>query len=486
MKKILVILVFSFFILSKTSARELKNPGDIMVDFESFSPANCDYQCFENIDENYIWPDFPDTFTDKWLDENLLRQGKKYFDMQQWIYDTPKKIHSIARACLTGEKKACKKIISSTENVINKDLLKPTNWSEWPHDYKKIKNSEAVFLFEKYFGAPMIEAYAIALKAQNMKPVSGFKKWFYDRYEPNLKYYTHSTGNCRDERLKKYKLCKKKVPQNHLLELTNMHLGVLSLLNDKEGFEKELEFWDLYLLTMTKSGAFPLEAQRGAHAIGYTAKTIMGLIKMAHIAEIQGYNLWDRKYKKEYQNLHYAIEFLLKTINNNKLIWKYAKVNESVGSANKYKKTYSKHFPSELSFYSFYKEKFPNHPNIKKFDNLVFDKRMCNVPAKQRMKYCTSKNQEVTFKEILKSDSKKLKKQNDFMGQRCYYFTGNYKPEIRNNFVVVIKNKIDEKYLFKTKGPSKKIAESIGLKDCKNKHSEGCYVHYSSRIAFGG
>ena len=26
---------------------------------------------------------------------------------------------------------------------------------------------------------------------------------------------------------------------------------------------------------------------------------------------------------------------------------------------------------------------------------------MCNVPAKQRMKYCTSENQEVTFKQIL-------------------------------------------------------------------------------------
>ena len=65
-------------------------------------------------------------------------------------------------------------------------------------------------------------------------------------------------------------------------------------------------------------------------------------------------------------------------------------------------------------------------------------------------------------------------------------FTGKYKPEIRNNFVVVIKNKKDEKYLFKTKGPSKKIAESVGLKDCKSKHSEGCYVHYSSRVAFGG
>ena len=118
-----------------------------------------------------------------------------------------------------------------------------------------------------------------------------------------------------------FNLFKKKVPQNHLIEITNMHLAALSLLNDKDAFEKELELWDLYLITMTKKGALPLEAQRGAHAIGYTAKSIMGLMKMAHIAEIQGFNLWDRKYEKEYQNLHYAIEFLINTLANNKLIW---------------------------------------------------------------------------------------------------------------------------------------------------------------------
>jgi len=177
---------------------------------------------------------------------------------------------------------------------------------------------------------------------------------------------------------------------------------------------------------------------------------------------------------------------IIDVLNKNELIWKYAKTNDSVGSTKKYKETHSKHFPSELSFYYFYKEKFPNHPNIKKFENLVFDKRMCKVPAKQRMKYCTSENKEITFKYILKFDSNKLKVQNDFMGQRCYYFTGKYKPEIRNNYIVIIKNKKDEKYLFKSKGPSEKIAKNKGLKDCKSKHSEGCYVHYSSRIAFGG
>ena len=111
---------------------------------------------------------------------------------------------------------------------------------------------------------------------------------------------------------------------------------------------------------------------------------------------------------------------------------------------------------------------------------------MCNVTAKQRMKYCTTDKEIIKFIDIVKNDSESLKKQNTFMGERCFYFTGKYKPEIRNNFVVVIKNRKNEKYLFKTKGPSKKIAEKKGMNDCKSKNTEGCYVHYSSRIAFGG
>ena len=483
MKKILV-LIFLFLTFNISVAKELDNPGDVMVDFESFSAENCDFQCFENIDQKYIWPEFPSIFSKDWLDENLLREGKKYYDMKDWIYETPKIINSISRACLTGEKLACKKIIDSVEIIVEEDQLKPTNWTSWPHDYKKIKTSEAVFLFEKYFAGPMIEAYAIGLRAENKSVHPQFKQWFYRRYEPNLKYYTHTQKNWKYERIKKFNLFKKKVPQNHLIEITNMHLATLSILNDSKGFEKELELWDLYLRTMTKQGAFPLEAQRGAHAISYTAKSIMGLMKMAQIAEIQGYDLWNRKYDNKNHNLHYAIEFLINTLENNKLIWKYAKTNDSAGKT-KYKKTYSKNFPTELSFYYFYKEKFPNHPNIKKIENLVFDKRMCKVSAKQRMKYCTTNNDEIKFADILKNDSKKLKMQNSFMGERCFYFTGKYKPEIRNNFVVVVKNKLNTEYLFKTKGPSKKITENKGMKDCESKHSEGCYVHYSSRVAFG-
>ena len=89
MKKFLLI-IFLFLSFNIPTAKGLENPGDVMIDFESFSAENCDFQCFDKLDKNYNWPKFPEIFSSEWLDENLLRQGKKYFDMKDWIYETPK------------------------------------------------------------------------------------------------------------------------------------------------------------------------------------------------------------------------------------------------------------------------------------------------------------------------------------------------------------------------------------------------------------
>ena len=56
------------------------------------------------------------------------------------------------------------------------------------------------------------------------------------------------------------------------------------------------------------------------------------------------------------------------------------------------------------------------------------------------------------------------------------------------SFILLISLKgdyLNAEYLFKTKGPSKKITEKKGMKDCESKYNEGCYIHYSSRLAFG-
>ena len=66
--------------------------------------------------------------------------------------------------------------------------------------------------------------------------------------------------------------------------------------------------------------------------------------------------------------------------------------------------------------------------------------------------------------------------------------------ESENNveFIVVIKNKDDPKYLKKVRGKSKEEVEKKGLMKCKQTYPDlsgsgntGCYVHYSSTVRFG-
>ena len=68
------------------------------------------------------------------------------------------------------------------------------------------------------------------------------------------------------------------------------------------------------------------------------------------------------------------------------------------------------------------------------------------------------------------------------------------KNESENNveFIVVIKNKDDPKYLYKVRGKSKEEVEKKGLMKCKQTYPDlsgsgntGCYVHYSSTVVFG-
>ena len=66
--------------------------------------------------------------------------------------------------------------------------------------------------------------------------------------------------------------------------------------------------------------------------------------------------------------------------------------------------------------------------------------------------------------------------------------------ETENNveFIVVVKNKDDPKYLYKVRGKSKVEIEKKALTKCKQTYPDlsgsgntGCYVHYSSKVAFG-
>ena len=52
-------------------------------------------------------------------------------------------------------------------------------------------------------------------------------------------------------------------------------------------------------------------------------------------------------------------------------------------------------------------------------------------------------------------------------------------------YVVIVKNKIDKDVLIKLRGFDKNKLTEKAMKECTDKKKEGCYVHYSSKVAFG-
>ena len=55
----------------------------------------------------------------------------------------------------------------------------------------------------------------------------------------------------------------------------------------------------------------------------------------------------------------------------------------------------------------------------------------------------------------------------------------------QQEYIVIVKNKIDKNVLIKLRGFDKKSLTEQGMKECTDKNKEGCYVHYSSQVAFG-
>ena len=52
-------------------------------------------------------------------------------------------------------------------------------------------------------------------------------------------------------------------------------------------------------------------------------------------------------------------------------------------------------------------------------------------------------------------------------------------------YVVIVKNKIDKDVLIKLRGFDKNKLTEKAMKECTDNKKEGCYVHYSSKVAFG-
>ena len=130
-------LIFIISLISSAESIELKNPGDVMVDFELFSLEECASECKE-VPDKFNFPSLPEEFSEEWVEQNVIGD-KKYNLYKDWVYAAGTNIDKLGIACLIGKKEACNLLINSTEKIIKEDFLEPKNSSGWPHNSKKVK-----------------------------------------------------------------------------------------------------------------------------------------------------------------------------------------------------------------------------------------------------------------------------------------------------------------------------------------------------------
>ena len=152
---------------------------------------------------------------------------------------------------------------------------------------------------------------------------------------------------------------------NHALSsaVAHMELGVLT--SDNKTFRTAFKNFEAAIKYSRKDGSLPIETRRGGRAMFYQARAMNVLVAIAMIAENQGYDIWDYNHKG--RDFHNVVKFFIDVLENQDVIFKYAKESKHPGPAKDYKKQDLKFKnSSNWGWFYAYATRFPNHENIKR------------------------------------------------------------------------------------------------------------------------
>ena len=113
----------------------------------------------------------------------------------------------------------------------------------------------------------------------------------------------------------------------------------------------------------------------------------------------------------------------------------------------------------------------------------IMDKEKCDYKSKDKIARSKYKYK-IRDSEYMPEGAKKIKRITSKVVPEEIKF-----EEMKGNFLAIIKNKNDDKYLLKYIGYSKKGAASEGVSKCMEKfpqftdiNNNGCYIHYEKKV----
>tara|TARA_B100000965_G_scaffold77896_1_gene61897 strand:+ start:157 stop:1461 length:1305 start_codon:yes stop_codon:yes gene_type:complete len=434
MKQIFLLILFT--ILFSNSSVQAKSFNLDRTTGECTAPkknrfSNMDYDVYKNTFIK-LKLDFKFESGATYREEGLLKN----------IYWIETRFREASMSCLLGDKKICEKIVQHAKYLAeNKAIMKnyggPDN-NDW---------YEATFI-NNHILSHVLFAYWVAKEKIPIEKKTNklIKKWA-------IKSVKKNDVSRRPQGL-----------NNHSLNSARSFILAGGIFEDEKLLSKGEKIFNKYLdkefkVLNDKHIVLPVEAARGSRAIFYTGRTLNIIMFLANLLKDSERDPFNEKFNDK---IHKAVEFMLDSDLDNSLIYPWAKKNKS--AIGDYKKqiidnpTYS-WVPAYLYAYK---------------DSKLTEKIFANKNVKKFIK--NEKNKNFTARWAL-------------IDNKCVYpgkWIDNKKAKKKFEYIAIVKNKLDEKVLIKVRTDSKEQAVEEAMKKCTDKHENGCYVHYSSQVAFGG
>ena len=435
MKQIFLLILFT--ILFSNSSVQAKSFNLDRTTGECTAPkknrfSNMDYDVYKNTFIK-LKLDFKFESGATYREEGLLKN----------IYWIETRYREASMSCLLGDKKICEKIVQHAKYLAeNKAIMKnyggPDN-NDW---------YEATFI-NNHILSHVLFAYWVAKEKIPIEKKTNqlIKKWA-------IKSVKKNDVSRRPQGL-----------NNHSLNSARSFILAGGIFEDEKLLSKGEKIFNKYLdkefeILNDKHIVLPVEAARGSRAIFYTGRTLNIIMFLAYLLKDSERDPFNEKFNDK---IHRAVEFMLDADLDNSLIYPWAKKNKS--AIGDYKNQIIDHptyswVPAYLYAYK---------------DSKLTEKIFANENVNKFIK--NEKNKNFTARWAL-------------IDNKCVYpgkwIDTKKKSKKKFEYIAIVKNKLDEKVLIKVRTDDKEQAIEDAMKKCTDKYENGCYVHYSSQVAFGG
>ena len=360
----------------------------LLTDLDKYDYSNCKYTVEKNLFRN---PLDSSSFLKKHSylaipDLETLGVGEQ--DIDEVTNTFAENLYKLHHACLSKDQNACKAIHKVVDLFSGNLALTKNNDNSNYHKHDELSwyHHEIVYHSINNILMPLMLSYSTANQALGApKNHNAIGDWFKQTFYRNL-YNPKPLAN--EMPIQRCMLRNTDyVAANHTLAASSLVMLYGVTWDDQHAFNLGIEGFYSTLNSVRSDGSMSFEARRGANAMFYSGGTLSQLLKIYQVALNQGIVL------DKVHSLHRAAKFLLDVVEDQTIIYKYAKGNAMAWCSENYKEQcFTETGPRTASFgwVKHYMRLFPEHQNTKRIEAFANELATSDVITEKRKRSLNS------------------------------------------------------------------------------------------------